>query len=77
MFYISTARNGTEGKKLKKALERLIRFFELSQGAMMCHHCLYKTDNDSKYVNSPDYLLPLERISRGDIRKFQERSYVL
>ena len=77
MFYISIARNGTEGKKLKKAPERLIRFFELSQGAMMCHHCLYKTDDDPEYVNSPDYLLPLERILRGDIRKFQERSYVL
>ena len=44
---------------------------------MMCHHCLYKTDNDLKYVNLLDYLLPPERILREDIRKFQKRSYVL
>src|SRR6266542_156036 len=76
-FYISTARNGIKGKKLKKASEQLIRFFKLSQRAMICHHCLYKTDDDLKYVNSPDYLSPPERISRRDIRKFQKRSYML
>ncbi|CAG8815185.1 10806_t:CDS:2, partial [Gigaspora rosea] len=30
-----------------------------------------------QYVNSPDYLLPPERISKKDIRKFQHRSYEL
>jgi len=40
----------------------------------MCHHCL---DDDLEYVNLPDYLPPPERILRGDIRKFQKRSYVL
>ncbi len=44
---------------------------------MMCHYCLYKTDDDLEYVNLPDYLPLPERISRGDIRKFQKRSYVL
>ena len=44
---------------------------------MMCHHYLYKTDNDLEYVNLLDYLLPPERILREDIRKFQKRSYVL
>ncbi len=44
---------------------------------MMCHHYLYKTDDDSKYINSSDYLPSSERILRGDIRKFQEKSYVL
>jgi hypothetical protein len=66
-----------EGKKFKKAPERLIRFFGLSQGVMMCHHCLYKTDDDPEYVNSPDYMSPPERISQEDIRGFQGRLYVL
>ena len=43
----------------------------------MCHHCLYKTDDDLEYVNLPNYLPPPKRISRGNIRKFQKRSYVL
>jgi len=63
-FYISTAQNSTKGKKLKKASERLIRFFELSQGAMICHHCLYKTDDDLEYINLSDYLPPPKRILR-------------
>ncbi|CAG8516125.1 11649_t:CDS:2, partial [Gigaspora rosea] len=44
---------------------------------MICRRCLYKTDDDPDYVNLPDYLLPPERISKKDIRKFQSRSYVL
>src|SRR3990170_8107709 len=43
-LYISTARHGTETKTIKKAPERLINFFKLSRGAMICRHCLYKTD---------------------------------
>ncbi len=43
----------------------------------MCHHCLYKTDDDSEHVNSPDYMPPSERISKEDIREFQGRLYVL
>src|SRR5436190_14671006 len=42
-LYIPTARNNKEGKKLKKAPERLIGFFGLPLGAKMCHHCLYET----------------------------------
>ncbi|CAG8663745.1 812_t:CDS:2, partial [Ambispora gerdemannii] len=76
-FYLSAARHGTKTKSIKKVPERLINFFELSQEAMMCRHCLYKTDDDSEYVNLPNYLLPIERISKEDIRKFQDRSYVL
>src|SRR5438128_8025758 len=34
--YVSTARYGTEGKKFKKAPERLVKFFKLPHGAMMC-----------------------------------------
>jgi len=43
----------------------------------MYHHCLYKTDTNSEYVNSTDYMLALEKISKEYIRKFQDRSYVL
>ncbi|CAG8816459.1 25595_t:CDS:1, partial [Gigaspora rosea] len=75
--YTSTARTGTETNAFLKVLERLLNFFVLQQGAMICHHCLYKTDDDPEYVNLPDYLLPPERISKKDIRKFQGRSYVL
>ncbi|RIB05838.1 hypothetical protein C2G38_2047276 [Gigaspora rosea] len=39
---------------------------------MICRRCLYKTDDDPDYVNLPDYLLPPERISKKDIRKFQK-----
>jgi hypothetical protein len=52
-YYISTALHSVETKTFKKAPERLIKFFELSQGAMMCRHCLYKTDDDPEYVNLP------------------------
>lgn len=76
-LYISTARHGKETKNFKKAPERLIEFFELSQGAMMCRHCLYKTDTDPEYVNLLNYLPAPERIPKESIRKFQDRSYVL
>ncbi|RIB29503.1 hypothetical protein C2G38_2136806 [Gigaspora rosea] len=72
IVYTSTARTGTETNAFLKVLERLLNFFVLQQGAMICHHCLYKTDDDPEYVNLPDYLLPPERISKKDIRKFQE-----
>ena len=66
-----------ETKTFKKAPERLIKFFELSQGVMMCRHCLYKTDDDSEYVNLPNYPLAPERILNENIRNFQGRLYVL
>src|SRR5438128_3123174 len=75
--YLSTARHGTEGKKFKKAPERLIRFFNLSRGAMMCHHCLYETDNDSEFTNLSDYLPATQRIPTENVEQFQGRSYVL
>ena len=75
--YVSTARYGTEGKKFKKAPERLVKLFKLPHGAMMCHHCLYETDKDSEYTNLADYLPATERISTENIQQFQGRSYVL
>ena len=62
---------------MKKAPERLANFFELPQGAMMCRHCLYKTDDDPEYINSPNYQLPIEKIPGNEIGNFQGRSYVL
>ncbi|RIB07071.1 hypothetical protein C2G38_2147748 [Gigaspora rosea] len=73
-FYTST---GTKAKSMKKAPERLVNFFELPQGAMMCRCCLYKTDDDQEYINSPNYQLPIEKIPENEIGKFQGRSYVL
>ena len=75
--YLSTARHGMEGKKFKKAPERLLKFFNLSCGAMMCHHCLYETDNDSEFTNLSDYLPATQRIPTEDIKQFRGRSYVL
>src|SRR5438128_1834701 len=69
--YVSTARYGTEGKKFKKAPERLVKFFKLPHGAMMCHHCLYETDKNSEYINLADYLPATERISTENIKQFQ------
>jgi hypothetical protein len=76
-FYVSTARHGMETKTIKKAPERLIKFFKLPQGAMMCRHCLYKTDTDPEYVNLPNYPPAPERIPKENIRIFQGRSYIL
>ena len=75
--YLSTARHGTEGKKFKKAPERLVKFFNLSHGAMMCHHCLYVTDNDSEFTNLSNYLPATHRIPTEYIKQFRGRSYVL
>src|SRR5438128_4324686 len=69
--YVSTARYGTEGKKFKKASERLVKFFNLPHGVMMCHHCLYETDKDSEYANLADYLPATERILTENIQQFQ------
>ena len=44
---------------------------------MMCHHCLYKTDNDPEYLDSPNYQLPTPKTSNENIQKFQNRTYVL
>ncbi|CAG8600518.1 779_t:CDS:2, partial [Ambispora gerdemannii] len=70
------AQHGTK-MNIKKAPSRLIKFFKLQHEAIMCHHCLYKTDDDPEYVNLPNYPQPPERISKENIRKFQDRSYVL
>ncbi len=53
-----------------KASEWLINFFKLSWEVMICHHCLYKTDTDSEYVNSTNYMPIPKRISKEYIRKF-------
>jgi hypothetical protein len=76
-IYLSTARNGGESKKLKKAPERLIEFFTLPKGARICHHCLYKTDSDPEYISLSNYPLAVERIPKENIKQFQGRSYVL
>src|SRR6266542_2472468 len=75
--YISTARHGTEEKSFKKAPERLINYFKLSQTANMCRHCLYETDRDPEYINSSDYPSPIQKSLKENIQKFQGRSYVL
>ncbi|RIB18484.1 hypothetical protein C2G38_2184463, partial [Gigaspora rosea] len=77
--YLATARKG-EATKFGKTPERLTRFFQLPKGAKMCHHCLYKTDIDPEYINSPDYLPAKEKFSKipkESMRRFQGRSYVL
>jgi len=76
-IYESTARPGKKETKVRKVPERLVKYFELPHTALMCRHCLYKSDNDPEYVDSPNYLLPIEKLSNENIRKFQGRSYVL
>jgi hypothetical protein len=41
---------------------------------MMCRHCIYETDKDLEYINSPDYPLP---ISKETIKNFQGKFYAL
>ncbi|CAG8570235.1 13720_t:CDS:2 [Gigaspora rosea] len=53
------------------------KFFQLSKGAMICNHFLYKTNLDPEYINSPDYLPAKEKIPKKSIRQFQGRTYVL
>jgi len=76
-IYESTARPGKKETKVRKVPERLVKYFELPHTALMCRHCLYKSDNDPEYVDSPNYLLPIEKLSNENIRKFQGKSYVL
>jgi hypothetical protein len=59
-IYLLTARPRTEEYFIKPP-ERLINYFKLSQTAMMCRHCLYKTDNDPEYINSPIYPRPIQK----------------
>jgi hypothetical protein len=73
-IYLST---GTE-KYFVKPPERLINHFKLSQTAVMCRHCLYKTDNDPEYIDSPIYPQPIQKkILKENIKDFQGRSYIL
>jgi len=74
-IYLPTAQKETTS--FKKAPERLIEYFKLSETAVMCHHCLLETDRDSEYLGSSNYLLPIKRTSKENIRKFQDRVYVL
>src|SRR6185369_4286497 len=75
--YISTAQK-EEGNAFKKAPRRLINYFKLSETAVMCHHCLYKTDNDQEHLDLSDYPQPIQKkILKEDIRNFQGRSYIL
>lgn len=75
-IYLSTARK-EEGNAFKKTPRRLSNYFKLSETAVMCHHCLYKSDNDPEYLDSPDYQLPVQKTSSENIRKFQNRTYAL
>jgi len=76
-IYLTTARSGTKEYFIKPP-ERLINHFKLSQTAIMCRHCLYKTDDDLEYVNSPEYPLPIQKKTlKENIKSFQGRSYVL
>lgn len=76
-IYASTARPGKGETKFRKVRERLTKYFKLPHTALMCRHCLYKSDNDPEYVDSPNYLLPIEKPSNENIKRFQGRSYVL
>ena len=63
-IYESTARPGKKETKVRKMPERLVKYFKLPHTALMCRHCLYKSDNDPEYVDSPNYLLPIEKLSK-------------
>lgn len=75
-IYLSTARK-EEGNAFKKAPQRLVNYLKLSDTAVMCHHCLYKSDNDPEYLDSPDYQLPAQKTSNENVQKFQNRTYAL
>ncbi len=56
----------------------MISHFKLPQTAVMCRHCLYKTDNDPEYVCSTGYPSPIQKkILKENIKNFQGRSYIL
>nr|CAG8561634.1 5925_t:CDS:2 [Entrophospora candida] len=61
----------------QKAPGQLINYFKLLETAMMCHHCLYKTDNDPEYLDSPNYQSPAQKKSNEKIQKFQNKTYAL
>lgn len=75
-IYLSTAQK-EERNSFRKAPGRLIIYFKLLETAMMCRHCLYTTDNDPEYLNSPNYQSPAQKTSNKNIQKFQNRRYVL
>ncbi|RIB16034.1 hypothetical protein C2G38_2091961, partial [Gigaspora rosea] len=75
-IYLVTAQKA-DGKLFVKTPERLTRFFSIPKEALMCYHCLYKTDTNSEYINSHDYLPPKERNSKENIKQFQGKSHVL
>ena len=60
-----------------KAPECIRKYFHLPQAAVMCCHCLYKTDHDPEYIDSPGYPSPVKKIPEGDVKRFQGRAYVL
>jgi len=72
--YAATARTGKGANTFRKVPERLGALFKSGKDAMMCRHCLYKTDQDPEYISSPDYLPPIEKTN---IQTFQGRAYVL
>jgi len=76
-IYASTAHPGKGETKFRKVPERLTKYFKLPHTTVMCRHCLYKSDNDPEYADSPDYLPPFEKLSNENIKRFQGRSYVL
>ena len=75
-IYLSTAQK-KEKILFRKAPGRLISYFKLLETAMMCHHCLYKTDNDPEYLDSPNYQSPAQKKSNENIQKFQNKTYAL
>jgi hypothetical protein len=76
-MYVSTAQSQTNENHLRQVPERITTFFKLPRDATMCRHCLYVTDQDPEYINSPDYLPPIGRTPKENIRRFQGRAYVL
>lgn len=76
-FYLTTARPGTEEKTFMKAPERLRNYFNWPKVAMICHHCLYKTDQDPEHIELLGYPLPIKKAPQNNIKSFQGRSYLL
>ncbi|RIB16417.1 hypothetical protein C2G38_2038587 [Gigaspora rosea] len=62
----------TKAKSIKKAPKHLVNFFELPQGAMICRCCLYKTDNNTEYINSSNYQLLIKKFWQIRLENFKE-----
>ena len=69
-IYESTARPGKKETKVRKVPERLVKYFELPHTALMCRHCLYKSDNDPWICGFP-------QLSASNWEAIEGKSYVL